>query len=295
MRGVIAFALPGFESLLPEHSGAAGRLVVERFPNQELSLGVEAPVEGQSCLLVGSVAPPDEQLLSLLLAADTLNRQGASRITALLPYLAYARQGAGAEKEPGTPGGGLLSACGRPSCHDRRAQPRRGRLARGPPPLPLAGGPVCRRDRAGGASRCSRRRPGRGSRGALPGGRRGCGHREARCLPEKGADSLRDRARRAGGAAGPARCRGRRHSRHWRNAPLLLPGAATPRCGADDGHGHPRPLHRRGVERPSLAPERIYVIEGVPDLFGADGRAVILEVRPRSKAAASCSERAQAR
>lgn len=66
--------------------------MVERFPNQELSLRVETPVEGQSCLLVGSVAPPDEQLLSVLLAADTLNRQGASRITALLPYLAYARQ-----------------------------------------------------------------------------------------------------------------------------------------------------------------------------------------------------------
>lgn len=98
MRGVIAFALPGFESRLPEHSGEVGRLVVERFPNQELSLRVETPVEGQSCLLVGSVAPPDEQLLSVLLAADTLNRQGASRITALLPYLAYARQD---KPEPG--------------------------------------------------------------------------------------------------------------------------------------------------------------------------------------------------
>ena len=113
MLGVIAFALPGFEPLLPERSGAAGRLVVERFPNQELSLGVETPVEGQSCLLVGSAAPPDEQLLSLLLAADTLNRQGASRISALLPYLAYARQD---KPEPGRGLGiawlgRLLSAC----------------------------------------------------------------------------------------------------------------------------------------------------------------------------------------
>lgn len=114
MRGVIAFALPGFESRLPEHSGEVGRLVVERFPNQELSLRVETPVEGQYCLLVGSVAPPDEQLLSVLLAADTLNRQGASRITALLPYLAYARQD---KPEPGRGlgiawVGRLLSACG---------------------------------------------------------------------------------------------------------------------------------------------------------------------------------------
>jgi ribose-phosphate pyrophosphokinase len=110
----IAFALPGFESLLAERAGAVGRLVVERFANRELALGLETAVEGESCALVGSVAPPDEQLLGLLLAADTLRRHGAARIAAILPYLGYARQDA-PEPRRGLGIawiGGLLGACG---------------------------------------------------------------------------------------------------------------------------------------------------------------------------------------
>jgi ribose-phosphate pyrophosphokinase len=111
---MIAFALPGFESLLAERAGAVGRLVVERFANRELALGLETAVEGKSCALVGSVAPPDEQLLELLLAADTLRRHGAARIAAILPYLGYARQDA-PEPRRGLGIawiGGLLGACG---------------------------------------------------------------------------------------------------------------------------------------------------------------------------------------
>lgn len=110
----MAFALPGFEPLLPEREGSVGRLVVERFPNRELSLGLETAVEGKPCALIGSVAPPDEQLLELLLAADTLRRHGASHVTAILPYLGYARQDA-AEPLRGLGiawVGRLLSACG---------------------------------------------------------------------------------------------------------------------------------------------------------------------------------------
>lgn len=111
---VVCFALPGFEALLPAAPGELGRLVFERFANQELSLGIEGEVGGKPCVLLGSVAPPDERLLALALAADTLKRQGAARVIALLPYLAYARQ----DKEE--PGGGLgiawvgkiLRACG---------------------------------------------------------------------------------------------------------------------------------------------------------------------------------------
>ncbi|HEX6228534.1 MAG TPA: ribose-phosphate diphosphokinase [Solirubrobacterales bacterium] len=110
----IHFALPGFERLLPGAPLEVGRLVVERFPNRELSVRVEAEVGGRPCVLLGSVAPPDGQMLSLTLAADTLKRLGAARLVALLPYLAYARQ----DKEE--PGGGLgiawvggvLRACG---------------------------------------------------------------------------------------------------------------------------------------------------------------------------------------
>lgn len=43
-------------------------------------------------MVLGSIAPPDEQLLSTLLLADTLRKEGAGKLTALLPYLAYSRQ-----------------------------------------------------------------------------------------------------------------------------------------------------------------------------------------------------------
>jgi len=111
---VIAFALPGFESLLPPGGDVASPLALARLPNGELTLRLETDVEGEPCLLTGSLAPPDEQLLGLLLAADTLARHGASSITALLPYLGYARQ----DRPEAGRGlglawvGRLLSACG---------------------------------------------------------------------------------------------------------------------------------------------------------------------------------------
>jgi ribose-phosphate pyrophosphokinase len=37
------------------------------------------------------VSPPDAQLLSTLLLAHTLKKEGASKVTAVLPYMAYAR------------------------------------------------------------------------------------------------------------------------------------------------------------------------------------------------------------
>jgi ribose-phosphate pyrophosphokinase len=95
---MVALALPGFDYLLPERYAKPGGVTIARFPNGELSLGIDARVDGEACVLVGSIAPPDEQMLALAFAAHTLKRQGAARITALLPYLAYARQD---KKEPG--------------------------------------------------------------------------------------------------------------------------------------------------------------------------------------------------
>jgi ribose-phosphate pyrophosphokinase len=107
-------ALPGFEGLLPGAPLQVARLSVERFANRELSVRIEAEVSGRPCVLVGSVAPPDEQTLSFARAADTLKSQGATRVVALLPYLAYARQD---KEEPGRGlgiawVGRVLGACG---------------------------------------------------------------------------------------------------------------------------------------------------------------------------------------
>jgi ribose-phosphate pyrophosphokinase len=68
-----------------------GECAVHRFPNQELYITVKARVRGEHCVILGSITPPDEHVLSLLLLAHTLKKEGARRVTALLPYLAYSR------------------------------------------------------------------------------------------------------------------------------------------------------------------------------------------------------------
>lgn len=78
---------------LGEHSvPAVGRHRAARFANGELYLRVQTAVAGRVCAVLGSLAPPDEQILEVLLLAHTLEREGARRVVALLPYLGYARQ-----------------------------------------------------------------------------------------------------------------------------------------------------------------------------------------------------------
>jgi ribose-phosphate pyrophosphokinase len=91
---MIVFALPGFEAMVPAQlgPGGTGRIDVQRFANGELEVVLGTDVQGRRCSLLGSVAPPDAQLASLLLSAHTVKREGAAEINAVLPYLAYARQ-----------------------------------------------------------------------------------------------------------------------------------------------------------------------------------------------------------
>jgi len=70
----------------------AGRFAIERYLNQELRAVLHSTVSGKHCFVLGSVAPPDSQLLALLLLGHTLKKEGAHRVTGLLPYLAYARE-----------------------------------------------------------------------------------------------------------------------------------------------------------------------------------------------------------
>ena len=68
-----------------------GKFCADRFENGELHVEVRTSVARQHCLILGSIAPPDGQLLSVLLLAHTLKKEGARWVTAILPYLAYAR------------------------------------------------------------------------------------------------------------------------------------------------------------------------------------------------------------
>ena len=99
---MILLALPrmaGFAGAVASRAGfPEGQAVVGRFPNGELHAELRTAVAGEACVLVGAVAPPDEDLLATLLVAHTLLTEGARRIVALLPYLGYARHD---KRQPG--------------------------------------------------------------------------------------------------------------------------------------------------------------------------------------------------
>src|SRR5579872_1951057 len=90
------FTFPAFESIAQQLRTIASvqmrRFTVGRYANLELHASIEASVSGEHCVILGTIAPPDECLLSILLLAETLKKEGAGKITAVLPYLAYSRQ-----------------------------------------------------------------------------------------------------------------------------------------------------------------------------------------------------------
>jgi len=75
--------LPGLEP---------GKFSVTHYDNQEFRAAVDTTVNGEQCFLVGSVTPPECRMLSFLLLGHTLKKEGASRVTGILPYLAYSRE-----------------------------------------------------------------------------------------------------------------------------------------------------------------------------------------------------------
>jgi len=145
----LVFPLPDHRELLAvglsEGSAAAlGGATLARFSNGELYARLEQPVEGRECAVLGSLAPPDERLLSVLLIAHTLRREGAARVLALLPYLGYARQD---RADPGQSlgiawAGDLLRAAGvheviTVDVHSHRAAASLGLALRSLSPAPL--------------------------------------------------------------------------------------------------------------------------------------------------------------
>lgn len=66
---------------------------VKRFPDGELVVSVGVDVRGDDVYLVQSTGPPvHEHLMEVFLLADACRRAGAARLTAVVPYLGYARQ-----------------------------------------------------------------------------------------------------------------------------------------------------------------------------------------------------------
>jgi ribose-phosphate pyrophosphokinase len=69
-----------------------GQFSITRYENRDLHAEIESPVSGEDCFILGGVGAPDCQTLSLLLLAHTLKKEGAHRVTGILPYRAYSRE-----------------------------------------------------------------------------------------------------------------------------------------------------------------------------------------------------------
>jgi ribose-phosphate pyrophosphokinase len=85
-------ALSGSARFTEGARGEIERVRVSRFPNGELRVRVPVLAAGRDCVVIGSISPPTGNLERVTLVAHALRRAGAQRITAVLPYLAYARQ-----------------------------------------------------------------------------------------------------------------------------------------------------------------------------------------------------------
>jgi ribose-phosphate pyrophosphokinase len=91
-------------------------LIRERFPDGELHVEVTESLRRRQVFIIQPTGPPvGEHLLELLLLADAARRDGAACITAVIPYLGYARQdrrARGREAVAARVGASLLEAGG---------------------------------------------------------------------------------------------------------------------------------------------------------------------------------------
>ncbi len=70
-----------------------GKCTVGRFSDGEVMVEIIENVRGRDVYLMQSVcAPTNDNLMELLVMADAMHRASAARITAVIPYLGYARQ-----------------------------------------------------------------------------------------------------------------------------------------------------------------------------------------------------------
>src|SRR3954453_6634749 len=69
-----------------------GQHVVQKFTNENIFVRLNSSVRGQDVYFVQSMAGPvSDNIMELLITLDTLKRDSAGRITAVIPYFAYGR------------------------------------------------------------------------------------------------------------------------------------------------------------------------------------------------------------
>src|SRR2546430_5489611 len=78
-------------------------VTLRRFADGEIFVKIDENVRGRDVFIIQPTNPPAENYWELLLLIDAARRASAARITAVLPYFGYARQG------PQGPAPGALS------------------------------------------------------------------------------------------------------------------------------------------------------------------------------------------
>jgi len=68
-------------------------VIFKTFPDGESYLRLDGDVKGEEVVIVQTTGPPqDAHIMQLFLMVDAAKDLGAERVTAVVPYLAYARQ-----------------------------------------------------------------------------------------------------------------------------------------------------------------------------------------------------------
>src|SRR3954471_9982186 len=71
-----------------------GKATISSFPDGETYVMIEENVRGRDVFLIQPTCPPtNEHLMELLIMVDAARRASADRITAVIPFFGYARQG----------------------------------------------------------------------------------------------------------------------------------------------------------------------------------------------------------
>src|ERR671917_1188686 len=79
--------------IMRELEAPLGRAYVGTLKNGETRVKLDENVRGSDVFVIQSICPPvDHHLMELLLMIDAVKRASAARITAVIPYYAYAKQ-----------------------------------------------------------------------------------------------------------------------------------------------------------------------------------------------------------
>lgn len=86
------FSMPLARKVARAAQTAVGRAEFRNFADGERYVRISSNVRGRSVAALGSTPPPAENWIDLLFLIRALKENGARRVTAVLPYLGYARQ-----------------------------------------------------------------------------------------------------------------------------------------------------------------------------------------------------------